>query len=66
MTWGDLVLEYFPEATGEDVENILWSHTGYPDFWRIGADGNTPEECARKQLQELVVIVGLTGRLGSP
>ena len=50
---GDIVREYFPSLTDEQVEFALWSHTGYPAFWRIPKDGNTPEECMRKQLQEL-------------
>lgn len=52
VTFGDLVREYFPGVTDEEVECILWEKTGFPTFWNIPVDGNTPEECCRKQLQE--------------
>ena len=52
MTYSELVREYFPDATDEEVELILWGKTGYPEFWNIGVDGDTPEECLRKQLQD--------------
>ena len=52
QTYGDLVREYFPNATDEECEFILWERTGFPSFWDIPEDGNTPEECLRKQLQE--------------
>ena len=51
-TVADVVREYFPEATDDEVDFILWEETGFPAFWNIGVDGNTPEECLRKQLQE--------------
>ena len=52
MTFGELVREYFPEATKDEIDFILWEKTGFPSFWDIGIDGNTPEECLRKQLQD--------------
>lgn len=52
-TWSDLVREYFPNASYDEVETILWEHTGFPAFWSTPADGLTPVECCRKQLQEL-------------
>ena len=51
-TWEDLVFEYFPEATDEQIDCILWGKTGFPCFFRLGEDGSTIEECCRKQLQE--------------
>ena len=51
-TIADVVREYFPGITDGCVEFIAWEHTGYPSFWSIPEDGNTPEECFRKQLQE--------------
>lgn len=30
MTWWDLVRKYFPEATDEECEYILWEKTAYP------------------------------------
>jgi len=52
MEWIDLVKQYFPDATDEQADYILWD-TGFPVFWRIPEDGRTPCECCRKQLQEL-------------
>jgi hypothetical protein len=31
---------------------LLWNNTGFPSFWRIPEDGNTVEECIRKQVRE--------------
>ena len=53
MTFGDIVKEYFPNISDEDMEHIIWSETGFPCFWKIPEDGNTPEECFRKQLMDL-------------
>jgi len=50
MTAGDIVREYFPDATDDECEFILWEKTGYPCFWNIPEDGSTPEECFRHQL----------------
>jgi hypothetical protein len=49
----DIAREYFPGLTDTQANNLLWEHTGYPEFWSIPEDGNTPEECLRKQLKEL-------------
>ena len=49
----EAVRDYFPDAPDEDVEFILWERTGYPSFWCIPRDGNTIEECLRKQLKHL-------------
>jgi hypothetical protein len=51
-TFESVVREYFPKATDEQVEYILWEHTGFPAFWDL-EDGQTVEECLRKQLAEL-------------
>jgi len=52
ITVGDIVREYFPDASDGDIESIVWAETGFPCFWNIPEDGNTPEECFRKQLGE--------------
>ena len=52
MTFIELIRKYFPDISDRDAEAILWEETGYPAFWDIPEDGNTPEECCRKQLQE--------------
>lgn len=32
-TFGEIVREYFPDASDEEAKCILWSRTGYPCFW---------------------------------
>ena len=49
--------EYFPEATEEEIEYVIWEQTGFPSFWQIHKDGATPEECFRKQLAEFAASV---------
>lgn len=44
--------EFFPDLPDDVISFILWDHTGYPQFWNIPEDGDTPEECLRKQLKE--------------
>lgn len=44
----DIAKEYFPQATDEQIDFILWEYTGFPAFWN-----GDPETCLRKQLQEL-------------
>mgnify|MGYP003423372163 CR=1 FL=1 len=48
----DIVREELPGVDPEALEYILWNHTGYPSFWAIPKDGNTPEECLRTQLRQ--------------
>lgn len=36
----------------EEADAIAWCHTGFPAFWNIPRDGNTGEECMRKQVRE--------------
>ena len=43
--------EYNTTVTEDEVGHILWGHTGFPEFWRIGVDGDTPEECFQKQVR---------------
>ena len=52
-TYQEVVREYFPGASDDYVDYILWEKTGFPEFWDIPKDGATPEECLRKQLQDL-------------
>jgi len=47
----DIAKEYFPDASDEEIEHIIWSHTGFPDFWWIPEDGWTSLQCLRTQLQ---------------
>ena len=46
MTFLEIAKEYFPDATNDDLEHILWEFTGFPNFFR----GDTETEL-RKQLQ---------------
>ena len=49
-----IVKEYFPLATNDEIQDILWGHTSFPEFWNIPQDGWTPIQCLRKQLKELL------------
>lgn len=51
-----VVREYFPDAGDDKVGYILWNETGFPEFWRLGVDGWTPEQCLRTQLAELAGV----------
>ncbi len=31
------------------AEHVLWECTGWPMFWHVGVDGDTPEACLRAQ-----------------
>lgn len=48
----DVVREYFPGLPDARLNDILWTHTGFPAFWPEG-DGDTPEACLRTQLARL-------------
>jgi hypothetical protein len=52
ITARDIAREYFPDATDEECEYLIWERTGYPSFWDIPKDGLTPAECFRKQLRD--------------
>lgn len=43
----DVANQYFPGVNVWELNEILWSYTGYPEFW-IG----DPETCLRRQLKE--------------
>jgi hypothetical protein len=47
----DIAREYLPHLSDGALDAIIWEQTGFPGFWNIPADGNTPEECFRSQLQ---------------
>jgi hypothetical protein len=44
--------EYFPDASPGQLEEIIWGLTGFPWFWHIGVDGNTPLQCFHTQLRK--------------
>ena len=63
----DIVKEYFPEITDKsEIEHIIWGCTGFPHFWHIPQDGNTPEECFRTQLKETREYYDEHGELPDP
>ena len=47
-------LEFLSDTT---LEYLLWEETGFPSFWWIPQDGNTPEECLRKQAREALLKI---------
>jgi hypothetical protein len=48
-----IVREFFPSLNDDAVINILWNHTGFPEFWDIPKDGWTASQCLRTQLSKL-------------
>jgi hypothetical protein len=54
MTVYEVVLEeaakFNLKPAEDEIEDIVWSHTGYPSFWPD--QSKTPEENFRMQLQE--------------
>lgn len=36
----------------DDLEHVIWEHTGYPCFWPISEANPTPEACFRSQVRE--------------
>ena len=46
----EIAREYLPRLADEELDHVIWEYTGFPSFWNIPKDGNTPEECFRKQL----------------
>jgi hypothetical protein len=57
-TISGIVREYFPTATDEQIEHILWGKTGFPGFWQMPRDGQSPEACLRSQLAREAERVG--------
>ena len=51
MEIGQTVKEYFPDASDDFIDYVVWEKTGFPSFWNIPREGNTPEECFRTQLK---------------
>ncbi len=63
MTPLQLAARYFPEFTAEELESVIWGHTGFPEFWNIPEDGKNPQECFRRQLHHAAVTYYRTDRL---
>lgn len=49
----EYVKKHFPDAPDSVVENIIWGLTGFPYFWHLGKDGDTPYQCFTKQVREV-------------
>lgn len=49
----DIAREIFPNKTESFLDYVIWNETGFPSFWNIPEDGETPEACLRKQLNDL-------------
>lgn len=49
MTGIELVRQYFPKATEDQCDYILWEKTGFPSFYPSGED---PEEYFGRQLEK--------------
>jgi hypothetical protein len=39
------------KVSSQEADSIIWTHTGFPNFWDIRGD-ETPEDCMRRQLEE--------------
>lgn len=48
----EIAQEYFPDATPNQLEEIIWGLTGFPHFWHIPEHGSTPLRCYHYQLKE--------------
>ncbi len=55
-TLDKIVLEYFPKASDEDINYILWNHTGFPSFWR---HDQPIEQTIREQLAKFKAVSDL-------
>lgn len=48
----DVVRQELGEWVPEDFAvYVLWNHTGYPCFWNIPEDGESPLECIRTSVR---------------
>lgn len=51
LTWTDVVRQELG-----DMQRVLWELTGFPAFWNIPEDGETPEDCLRTRLREIAEL----------
>jgi hypothetical protein len=55
LRWVDVARqELGADVSQDEADYILWNHTGFPHFWDVGVDGDTPEQCCRTQLRKYV------------
>jgi len=52
-TFQDVARQYFPDTNLVELNEIMWSFTGFPSFW-IG----DAETCFRRQLREAKEAIG--------
>ena len=50
----DEVFKHGADLNEDSVRHLLWNETGWPCFWDIGKDGDTPEECLRNQVRKFL------------
>jgi len=50
MTYLEIARQELPGLSDEELDYILWEHTGFPGFWD-NADTETIEDCLRRQLR---------------
>ena len=53
----DLVKGFFPSATDQQAESILWTCTGWPGFFVV-PEGKTKWDVLKEQLEEIAVKSG--------
>ena len=53
MTYLELVQHYFPKASNEEADFILWEYTGFPEFFHLTKEYPTNISRLRKQLRTL-------------
>lgn len=47
----DIVREYFPQCSDDDLKHIAMAHTGFPVWWAT-EPGESNEDCFRRQLKQ--------------
>lgn len=50
----DIARSMGKKLTDEQADRIIWEFTGFPAFWNIPRDGDTPEECIRTQISRFL------------
>ena len=48
----EVAREYFPDASDDELDHCIWTHTGFPGFWT-----GDPETCFREQLSKLKTVL---------
>lgn len=51
MTALQVAKEYLPGLTDEDLDHVLWTYTGFPEFFVLEPGETTIEPALRRQLR---------------